>query len=73
MYYNASLFVSLFVSQGIIPRSGLSATSTRNSQYNLYLPYVRMSLCKSSIVYQSIAFWNALLVELKKIGIFQKL
>ena len=50
MHYNANLFVS----QEIISRRGLSATSTRNSQYNLYLPYVRTSLCKSSIVYQSI-------------------
>ena len=50
MHYNASLFIS----QNIIPHSGLSATSTHNSQYNLYLPYVRTSLCKSSIVYKSI-------------------
>ena len=65
IHYIASLFVSLFVSQGIIPRSGLSATiiprsglsatSARNSQYYLYLPYVCMSLCKINIVYQSIA------------------
>ena len=55
MHYNASLSVSLFVRQGILPRSGLSGTSTRNSQYNLYLPYVRTSLCKSSIVYHRIA------------------
>ena len=34
---------------GIIPRSGLSANSTRNSQYKIDLPYVRTSLCKSSI------------------------
>ena len=53
--------------------SGLSATSTCNSQYNLHLPYVRTPLCKSSIVYQSIALWNALPVEFKKIVIFQKL
>ena len=52
MHYNASLFVSLFVCQGrhIISRSGLSATSTRISQFNLYLPYIRTSLCKISIV-----------------------
>ena len=32
MYYNTNLFISLFASQGIITHSGLSATSTRNSQ-----------------------------------------
>ena len=67
MHYNASLFVN----QGIILRSGLSATSTRNSQYNLYLPYVRMSLYKTSIVYRSIALWNELPVEIKKLSSFK--
>ena len=32
MHNNANLFVSLIVCQGIIPRNGLNATSTRNSQ-----------------------------------------
>ena len=69
MHYNASLFVC----QGIIPHSCLSATSTRNSQYKLYLPNVCTSLCKSIIVYQSIAIWNALPVELKKLSSFKSL
>ena len=68
-----TLLTSLYVSQGIILRNDLRATSTRNSPYNLYLPYVHISQCKSSIFYQSIAQWNVLPVELKKIVIFQKL
>ena len=42
-----------------------------NSLYNFYLPYVRMFLCKSSIIYQSIALWSALSVELKKLSSFK--
>ena len=67
IHYNASLLVS----QEILPRSGLSATSSCNSQYYLYLLYVRTSLCKSSIVYKSIALWNALPAELKKLSSFK--
>ena len=65
MHYNVSLFVILFVSQGIVPRSCLSATNTHYAQFEVYLPCIRTSLCESSIVYQSIALWNALPVELK--------
>ena len=64
-YYIVHYNTSFFVSQGIKSRSGLNATSNRNLQNNLYLPHVRTFLCKSSIVYQSIALWNALPVELK--------
>ena len=71
MHHNAILFVSLLVSRGIIPRSCLSATSTRNSYYNLYLPYVSSSLYKRSTVYQSIALWNALPVELQQLSSFK--
>ena len=71
MHFNAILFVSLFVSRSIIPRSGLSATSTHNSQNNLYLPYLRTSVCKNRIVYQSISLWSALPVELKKLSPFK--
>ena len=63
--YNANLFVSLFVSQGIVRHSGLNITTTRNWQHGLYMPYVRTSLCK--IVFKSMA----LPVELKNLPSFK--
>ena len=65
------ILVFLLVKVLYCMRSGLSAKSTHNSQYNLFLPYVRTSLFKRSIVYQNIALWNALPVLLKKLSSFK--
>jgi hypothetical protein len=64
LQYNASLFNN----QGIVVRRDVNAINTRNSNTDFYVPFVRTSIRKISIVIHSINVWNALPIELKMLS-----